>query len=72
MKGRSPDGPCLLLQGTRVKALRSLVEGFHRLLQLPPVCLVQHGDYDFSILTAVSQTLRFCSTVARLRQAGGE
>jgi hypothetical protein len=39
---------------------------------LPPVGFVQdRADNLFSILTATSQSLLFCSSVARLRQTGG-
>jgi len=50
----------------------TLFEGLHRLLDLPLVGLVQYRGYDLSILTAISQPMRFCSSVARLRQAAGK
>ena len=54
-----------------IRFLQPLRKRFRRLIDLSLVGLVQDRQGIFSILTTISQPLRFCSSVAQVCQAGG-
>src|SRR5829696_5428633 len=76
---RDVEHPAVLREGVAaeryplsVKAVWSSGQHSPGLLDLPLVGLMRTVHMIFSILTAVSQPLLFCSAVARWRQSGGE
>ena len=68
-RGLKPRRTGLLLRGTRVKAVRSLGEGFHRLFPCRLWASSSTIAVTFSIRTASFQPLVFCSSLARFLQA---